>query len=87
MSTPFPAPLFSWSCPLCFVVYIDADCWRGQVAAKIDPRSASIALSVVHGYEILGDYAKALSTAKTFYAGNPSGGVGAKGVKNRLVLV
>lgn len=54
------------------------------MAASIDPSSASFALAVVHGYEILGDYGKALSAAKAFYERNSSGGVGARGTKNRL---
>lgn len=57
-----------------------------QVAASIDPSNASCALGLVHGHEIRGDYAKALAAAKSFLAGNPEGGVGARGVKNRCGL-
>lgn len=56
------------------------------MAASIDPSNACFALGVVHGHEILGDYAQALSAAKAFYARNLSGGVGKRGAKNRLAF-
>lgn len=58
-----------------------------QVAATADRTNASCALGLVHGHEIRGDNAKALAAAKAFLSGNPQGGVGSRGLKNRWVFV
>ncbi|CAM9838728.1 unnamed protein product, partial [Hapterophycus canaliculatus] len=65
---------------------VDASVELLEVAAAADRTNASCALGLVHGHEIRGDNAKALAAAKTFLARNPQGGVGSRGLKNRLVL-
>ena len=56
---------------------------RGQVAATIDPRSASYALGLVHGREVAADNAGALNAAREYLSRNSTAGVGRVGARNR----
>lgn len=48
----------------------------------IDPRSASYALSFLHGYEVTADNAGALAVAKDYLSRNSLKGVGKAGARN-----